>query len=154
MREKVWWRGVEKFKLIAKRCRPVMARYAACGICMKVCPVQRYGLENVLEHYSSTGEVLGKGTHLLEGYEMHDAGYFGPGELPRFDADFFHVPEGTTSEYLVKDLTEKLSKGEIPEGPGGDHAYAEFRERLEEAVKAPVDAMAAEWDNEEDMDEF
>ncbi len=23
MREKVWWRGVEKFKLIAKRCRPV-----------------------------------------------------------------------------------------------------------------------------------
>ena len=36
IREKVWWRGVEKFKVIAKRCRPVMTRYAACGVCMKV----------------------------------------------------------------------------------------------------------------------
>ncbi len=153
MREKVWWRGVEKFKLIAKRCRPVMARYAACGICMKVCPVQRYGLHNVLDHYASTGEVLGKGTHLLEGFEMHDSGYFGPGELPRFDADFFHVPEGTASEYLLKDLTEKMSSGEVPQGTDGDEVFSEFRSRLEDAVKGPANAMDLEWDIE-DMDEF
>ena len=54
-RDKVWWKGVEKFKIIAKRCRPVMARYAACGVCMKVCPIQRYGMQAVMEHYGATG---------------------------------------------------------------------------------------------------
>ena len=152
MREKVWWRGVEKFKLVAKRCRPVMARYAACGVCMKVCPIQRYGLKNVLDHYASTGQVLGKGTHSLEGYEMHDLGYFGLGELPRFDSDFFRVPEGTTSEYLLKELTAKINHGEVPQGPEGDKVYAEFRGRLEDAMKGPIDAMTAEM--EEDVDEF
>jgi len=37
MREKVWYRGVEKNKLVFDRCRPVMARYLGCGVCMKVC---------------------------------------------------------------------------------------------------------------------
>ena len=157
MREKVWWRGVEKFKLIAKRCRPVMARYAACGVCMKVCPIQRYGLKNTLDHYASTGQVLGKGTHSLEGYEMHDIGYFGPGELPRFDADFFHVPEGTASEYLLKELTDKIHHGEVPAGSEGEKVYSEFRGRLEDAVK--VDRSIASGVNamdfdEEDIDEF
>ena len=44
MPEKVWYRGVEKNKLVFKRCRPVMARYLGCGICMKVCPIQKYGM--------------------------------------------------------------------------------------------------------------
>ena len=45
--EKVWYRGIEKNKLAFKRCRPVMAEYEGCGICMKVCPIQRYGMEPV-----------------------------------------------------------------------------------------------------------
>ena len=112
----MWWRGVEKFKVVAKRCRPVMGRYAACGICMKVCPIQRYGLKPVMEHYAATGQVLGKGTHLLEGYEMHDLGYFGPGELPRFDSDFFHIPEG-----LRRPVHARRIEGQNPvgRGPGG-----------------------------------
>ena len=69
MRDKIWWRGVEKNKLYFKRCRPVMARYLGCGICMKVCPIQKYGLKNVMDHYAATGQVLGKGTHDLEGYD-------------------------------------------------------------------------------------
>ena len=67
MRDKVWWRGVQKHKLIYKRCRPVMARYDGCAVCMKTCPVQRYGMPAVMDHYVETGQVLGKGTHLLEG---------------------------------------------------------------------------------------
>ena len=67
MRDKVWWRGVQKHKLIYRRCRPVLARYEGCAVCMKVCPIQRYGMKPVLDHYSATGQVLGKGTHLLEG---------------------------------------------------------------------------------------
>ena len=154
MREKVWWRGVEKFKIIAKRCRPVMARYAACGVCMKVCPIQRYGLKPVMEHYASTGEVLGKGTHSLEGFEMHGMGYFGPGELPSFDTDFFHVPEGYGDLYLLKDLKSKIEAGEVPEGPEGDKVFAEFREQLSEFVKGPQDSMFADDEYQDDMDEF
>jgi ferredoxin len=90
--EKVWWRGVEKNKLIYERCRPVMARYDGCAVCMKVCPIQRFGMPAVMEHYVATGEVLGKGTHLLEGYTFLERGYFGPGELPQFDRQFFEIP--------------------------------------------------------------
>ena len=145
MRDKVWWRGVEKFKIVAKRCRPVMASYAQCAVCMKVCPVQRYGLKTVMDHYATTGQVLGKGTHDLEGYEMEGLGYFGPGELPRFDADFFHNPEGTAEGALLDGLKAKIQSGQVPEGPEGDRVFQEFRAALEKAVKGGGDVMEAEW---------
>jgi Pyruvate/2-oxoacid:ferredoxin oxidoreductase delta subunit len=154
LREKVWWRGVEKFKLIAKRCRPVMARYAACGVCMKVCPIQRYGMKAVMEHYATTGQVLGKGTHGLEGYEMHGLGYFGPGELPSFDSEFFHIPEGYGDQYLLQELRSRIESGNVPEGPEGEKVFAEFRARMQEFVKGPRDAMYADREYVEDMDEF
>ena len=153
-REKVWWRGVEKFKIIAKRCRPVMARYAACGVCMKVCPIQRYGMKAVMEHYATTGQVLGKGTHGLEGYEMHGLGYFGPGELPSFDSEFFHIPEGYGDQYLLQELRSRIESGNVPEGPEGEKVFAEFRARMQEFVKGPRDAMYADREYVEDMDEF
>ena len=54
-----------------------LARYEGCSICIKVCPVQRYGLEDVLDHYNATGgKILGKGTEELEGYTLHDKGLF------------------------------------------------------------------------------
>ena len=154
MREKVWWRGVEKFKIVAKRCRPVMARYAACGICMKVCPIQRFGMKAVMEHYGETGQVLGKGTDNLEGYEIRDMGYFGPGDLPRFDADFFHIPEGYADQHLLDDLKAKIQAGEVPEGPEGEKVWAEFRANLQTVVKGPQDAMFADKEYIDDMDEF
>ncbi len=153
-RDKVWWRGVEKFKIIAKRCRPVMARYAACGICMKVCPVQRYGMKSVMEHYAATGQVLGKGTHGLEGYEMHDMGYYGPGELPRFDSEFFHIPEGYADQYFLQELKDKIESGDIPEGPERDKVFDEFRAKLQEYVRGPQDSMFADVEYMDDMDEF
>ncbi len=145
MRDKIWWRGVEKFKIVSKRCRPVMSRYTQCAICMKVCPVQRYGLQTVMDHYANTGQVLGKGTHELEGYELNDLGYFGPGELPRFDADFFNVPVGTAEGSLLDDLKGKIQSGMVPEGPEGDRIFQEFRDNMEAAVKGGGDAMESEW---------
>ena len=52
--QRVWFRGVEKHKLIARRCRPVMTRFSGCGICIKVCPVQKYGMTSVMDHYLET----------------------------------------------------------------------------------------------------
>jgi len=117
MRDKIWWRGLEKNKLYFKRCRPVMARYLGCGVCMKVCPVQKYGLKNVMDHYAETGQVLGKGTHDLEGFELEGKGYFGPGELPVFDRGFFDMPIGTIEDFAFQNFKDqaKASGGEVSE---------------------------------------
>jgi ferredoxin len=112
--EKVWWRGVEKNKLIYERCRPVMARYDGCAVCMKTCPIQRFGMKEVMEHYVATGEVLGKGTHLLEGYTFLERGYFGPGELPQFGRSFFEIPHGRNEDWLFEQFKAKLSKEGVP----------------------------------------
>ena len=133
MRDKIWWRGLEKNKLYFKRCRPVMARYLGCGVCMKVCPIQKYGMKNVMEHYAETGQVLGKGTHDLEGYTMEDKGYFGPGELPVFDRDFFtSMPHGDATEWAFETFKEKAvaAGGEIT-----DELLAEFKEELGQAIR-------------------
>ena len=88
----VWWRGVRKFKTVDKRCVPMLAKYDNCGVCMKVCPVQRYGYHEVMEHFEATGEILGKGTDELEGYTLPDQGFFGAGEMPKFTAEDFVIP--------------------------------------------------------------
>ena len=109
VKEKVVWRGVEKNKLIYDRCRPVMARYEGCAVCMLTCPIQRYGMKPVMQHYIDTdGEILGKGTDNLEGYTLRDKGYFGPGKLPKFDRPFFDIPHGTKEDYLFEKFKEKL----------------------------------------------
>ena len=114
VRDKVWWRGVEKNKLIYDRCRPVMARYDGCGVCIKVCPVQRYGMKPVMEHYVATGDVLGKGTDNLEGYTFMEKGYFGSGELPQFDHDFFDLPHGTREDWLFERFKQRLTEDGVP----------------------------------------
>ena len=117
VKEKVWYRGVEKNKLIYDRCRPVMARYEGCAVCMKVCPIQRYGMKPVMEHYVETGEVLGKGTDNLEGFNIRDKGYFGPGELPQFDVEFFEFPHGKREDWLFHEFKERLNKEGVPDEP-------------------------------------
>jgi Pyruvate/2-oxoacid:ferredoxin oxidoreductase delta subunit len=132
MRDKIWWRGIEKNKLYFKRCRPVMARYLGCGVCMKVCPVQKYGLKNVMEHYAATGQVLGKGTHDLEGYTLEGKGYFGPGEMPVFEPNFFNVmPHGNADEWAFEQFKEKAQAagGEIT-----DALLAEFKVQMNRAL--------------------
>ncbi len=136
MREKVWWRGVQKHKLIYKRCHPVMARYQSCGVCMKVCPVQRYGMNAVIGHYVETGQVLGKGTHMLEGYSMQGQGYFGPGELPHFSNDFFQAPHGKNEDVLFEELKDRIKAGQVPDGPQGDAVLNEFKQRVAKYVLA------------------
>tara|TARA_B100000029_G_scaffold121586_1_gene115033 strand:- start:3176 stop:4456 length:1281 start_codon:yes stop_codon:yes gene_type:complete len=138
MREKIWWRGVEKNKLIYKRCRPVMSRYEGCAICMKVCPINKYGAKAVMEHYVETGQVLGKGTHDLEGYTLHEestgkyvTGYFGPGELPTFDASFFKIPNGTRENAALEELMEHMANNNDGLDPEKDNeALFNFRNRL------------------------
>jgi epoxyqueuosine reductase len=84
-------RGVIKSKLNTARCWPVVAQEEACGICMKVCPVQRYGLGPVLEEHARSGKILGKDLDELEGYDFHGR-HYGPGERPQLPAEYFEPP--------------------------------------------------------------
>jgi ferredoxin len=77
------YRGITKAKLNTKRCLPILMQTEGCSICMKVCPVQRYGLDAVLEEYERSGAILGKGSDDLEGYDWPlDARHYGPGQKP------------------------------------------------------------------------
>ena len=138
-REKVWWRGVEKHKIIGERCRPVMSRYSMCGVCMKVCPIQRFGLKPVMEHYAATAQVLGKGTHGLEGYAMAGLGYFGPGDLPTFESSFFDIPSGTMEQRAVGELLTVLKNKGTGSGPHTDTEAAQLLEKLRESALEPND---------------
>jgi Pyruvate/2-oxoacid:ferredoxin oxidoreductase delta subunit len=139
MRDKVWWRGVEKNKLYFKRCRPVMARYLGCGVCMKVCPVQKYGMKNVMEHYAATGQVLGKGTHDLEGYALEGKGYFGPGEMPVFEPNFFNaMPHGDTGEHAFDQFK---AKAKASGGAITDEMLSEFKQKMTRALGETSDRL-------------
>jgi ferredoxin len=142
MPEKVWYRGVEKNKLVFKRCRPVMARYLGCGICMKVCPIQKYGMQPVMEHYIATGEILGKGTDNLEGYTLPDKGYFGPGQLPVLGRTFFDMPHGRSEDWVLLEFRDKLAETAGDASADHNQMWAEFRKRVEATLEkqaVPVD---------------
>ena len=96
---------------------------------MKVCPAQRYGMKPVMEHYVETGEVLGKGTDNLEGFELRDKGYFGPGKLPKFDRSFFDFPHGRKDEWLFEQFKEKL-QGEDASSEDVDEFVTNLQEIL------------------------
>jgi epoxyqueuosine reductase len=86
-------RGVVKAKLNTKRCLPVMGKTAGCSVCMKVCPVQRFGLPAVLSEFEATGRILGKDTDDLEGFDWPlDGRHYGPGERPRLGPEVFETP--------------------------------------------------------------
>ena len=132
VKEKVWWRGAEKNKLMYERCRPVMAKYEGCGVCMKVCPIQRYGMEPVMKHYVETGEVLGKNTDNLEGYAFEDrGGYFGPGQLPKFDTEFFEIPKGRSEDWLFDQFKHSSSE----KGGLDRKSLADFGSELSEIME-------------------
>jgi Pyruvate/2-oxoacid:ferredoxin oxidoreductase delta subunit len=146
MRDKIWWRGIEKNKLYFKRCRPVMARYLGCGICMKVCPVQKYGMQTVMDHYAATGQVLGKGTHDLEGYTLEGKGYFGPGEMPVFEGGFFNMPHGNADEWAFEQLKERAqaSGGQIT-----DEMLEQFKKEVTRAMNLSTDNLAMMYEEED-----
>jgi len=148
MRDKIWWRGVEKNKLYFKRCRPVMARYLGCGICMKVCPIQKYGLGPVMDHYAATGQVLGKGTHDLEGYELEGKGYFGPGELPVFEPNFFSVmPHGNEFEWSFDQFK---AKAKAAGGAITEDMLEEFRSEMSSHLGSETTDQLAMMDQDAD----
>ncbi|HWE57414.1 MAG TPA: reductive dehalogenase domain-containing protein [Acidimicrobiales bacterium] len=89
-RRRMEYRGVQKAKINTKRCLPLVGQASGCGVCMKVCPVQRYGLEAVYDEYEASGRILGKDTAELEGFTFPvDGRFYGPGDMPKLPSEFF-----------------------------------------------------------------
>ena len=90
----VMYRGVLKSKLNLDRCFPLVSQANGCSVCIKVCPVQRYGLGAVLDHYETNdGEILGTGTDELEGFDWPlDGRHYSPGDRPYLNPSFYDVP--------------------------------------------------------------
>lgn len=86
--KRAFHRGIEKSKINTSRCAPVVAKQHHCAVCIKVCPVQRYGLTSVIEEFEATGRILGKDTAELETYEF-DGKLYGPGERPALRQEWF-----------------------------------------------------------------
>ena len=108
---------------------------------MKVCPVQKFGMKPVMEHFVATGQVLGKGTHALEGYELHDQGYFGPGELPTFDREFFKMPHGKAEDWVFEQFVDKVREIGGLEKAEAVPVVSEFKEKLALALNLHADVM-------------
>jgi epoxyqueuosine reductase QueG len=89
-RKRRYYRGIEKAKINTNRCLPLVTQAEGCGVCMKVCPVQRYGLAAVYDEYERTGRILGTGTDELEGFDFPvDGRHYPPGQMPKLARDFF-----------------------------------------------------------------
>jgi epoxyqueuosine reductase len=86
------FRGIEKAKVNASRCAPVLSIAHDCGVCQKTCPVHRYGLQAVHEEFKRTGNILGAGTDELEGYTWVDGSYYGPRQRPKPGKETFELP--------------------------------------------------------------
>jgi hypothetical protein len=87
-----------------------------------------------MEHYVETGEVLGKGTDSLEGYTLHDKGYFGPGQLPTFDRNFFDMPKGRTEDWVLIEFRDKLMETTGDPSADQDQMWGEFRQKVEDSI--------------------
>lgn len=87
-------RGVEKAKLNTKRCFPTVAMASGCAVCMKVCPVQRYGLPAVFDEFERSGTILGRETDELEGYIWPvDGLFYRVGQKPKVGDEIIR-PDG------------------------------------------------------------
>ncbi|MBS1877979.1 MAG: 4Fe-4S dicluster domain-containing protein [Actinobacteria bacterium] len=84
-------RGVEKWKIKTERCLPMVAQANGCSVCIKTCPIQRYGLERVLATYRQSGQILPQhATDVgdLETYEWPlDGRTYAAGSRPKLDAE-------------------------------------------------------------------
>ncbi|MFH0728735.1 MAG: 4Fe-4S double cluster binding domain-containing protein [Pseudomonadota bacterium] len=57
---RVWWRGVLKRKINDTRCWPNFKKYDGCGICLKVCPINRHGYDACMAAFKLDGTILGR----------------------------------------------------------------------------------------------
>ena len=89
------------------------------------------------------GIGAGQGTHLLEGYTLRDLGYFGPGELPSFNTEFFHgMPHGRSEDMAFEDLKEKILAGDVTDDERGDAILRDFKVQVEKYVSVNPEDMA------------
>lgn len=56
--ERIWWRGVYKRKINDLKCWPYFVKYEGCGICIKMCPINRFGYNKCMEAFKKDRTIL------------------------------------------------------------------------------------------------
>jgi ferredoxin len=56
--ERIWWRGVKKRKNNDTKCFPYFRKYEGCGICLKVCPINRHGYEACMDAFRKDKTII------------------------------------------------------------------------------------------------
>jgi hypothetical protein len=87
-------------------------------------------MAEVMNHYLETGEILGKGTENLEGYEIPGKGYFPPGKVPAFDREFFDMPTGSEEEIALSDFNNAMDLSSDLTDNEKEEIWREFQNRL------------------------
>ena len=115
VRDKVWWRGVEKNKLIYERCRPVMARYDGCAVCMKTCPIQRFGMQTGDgSTMSPPVRYWGKVRLCWKATPSWIKATSDRANRRSLGGHFFEIPHGRNEEWLFHQFKEKLLSEGMP----------------------------------------
>ncbi len=83
----------------------------------------------------------------LEGYELEGKGYFGPGELPLFDRQFFNMPHGRAEAWAFEELVAKIKGSGGVENPEGREALEVFKDKLGVALSLSDDVLAMELED-------
>jgi len=55
---RIWWRGVYKRKNNDAKCWPYFVKTDGCGLCLKVCPFNRYSYEECMEAYKKDKTII------------------------------------------------------------------------------------------------
>ena len=96
-------------------------------------------MSRVLQLFAETGQILGKGTHDLEGYEIEGKGYFGPCALPVFEREFFNsMPTGDTEFWAFETLKAKATENG---GAVSDEMLQQFKTELETGLAQDRDNL-------------
>ncbi len=57
-KNRFWYKGVLKRKSDHTKCFPNIKKYEGCGICIKVCPFNRFGYDACMEAWEKDGTIL------------------------------------------------------------------------------------------------
>jgi len=50
------------------KCWPYFEKYDGCGICLKVCPINKFGYEQCMDAFKKDGTILKKASSLEENW--------------------------------------------------------------------------------------
>ena len=101
---------------------------------MKVCPIQKYGMPAVMEHYVETGGS-GQGDRQPGRLRCRIKGTSVQASCPSL-TEFFKMPQGRAEDWLLLEFRDKLQETAGDPNVNQDLMWTDFRTRVEKSLGA------------------